>query len=313
MKRVIAEEKPLLIGYDETRFTAALSYHEQNPEEELILLEGMRHQLARILKGLPESAWARTCVHSERGLMTLEEMLQAEVDHIPHHIRHINDKRGAWTAQSRTSDIGWLMRLMLRNKIVTTVGGHPHPVWHATAPTIGSARYAGCRGSYCSLLQSMAVFRRVSLPRLAPRGATDDEFFGARLLNNPPPTEAEKMGLDGTLSKGSGPIPQYSTTKYFGDWRRSRRSLEVVWLLMVLSSQLGACRRSRTPNSGCQIASARPKTDRGVPFSSAIACNAHEPRGGPHLAARNSSIYIRCADFQISLTQVLEIGRPRLV
>ena len=25
--------------------------------------------------------------------MTLEEMLQAEVEHIPHHIRHINQKR----------------------------------------------------------------------------------------------------------------------------------------------------------------------------------------------------------------------------
>jgi len=95
MKRVIAEENPLLIGYDETHFAAALYYHNQELEEELALLEGMRRQLARILTGLPESAWSRTCVHSERGLMTLEEMLQAEVEHIPHHIRHINDKREA--------------------------------------------------------------------------------------------------------------------------------------------------------------------------------------------------------------------------
>jgi uncharacterized damage-inducible protein DinB len=95
MKRVIAEESPLLIGYDETRFTAALRYHEQNREDELALLEGMRRQLARVLRGLPESAWARTCVHSERGLMRLEEMLQAEIEHVPHHVRHINDKRAA--------------------------------------------------------------------------------------------------------------------------------------------------------------------------------------------------------------------------
>jgi uncharacterized damage-inducible protein DinB len=95
MKRVIAEENPLVIGYDETRFAAGLSYHDRRREEELVLLEGMRRQLARILKGLPEPAWARTCVHSERGLITLEEMLQAEVEHIPHHIRHINDKRKA--------------------------------------------------------------------------------------------------------------------------------------------------------------------------------------------------------------------------
>ena len=51
MKRVIAEENPLVIGYDESRFTAALRYHQQTLEEELALLEGMRRQLARILKG----------------------------------------------------------------------------------------------------------------------------------------------------------------------------------------------------------------------------------------------------------------------
>jgi uncharacterized damage-inducible protein DinB len=95
MKRVIAEEKPLLIGYDESRFTAALGYHHQELDEELALLEGSRRQMARILKNLPEAAWARTAIHSERGLITLEEMLNAEVDHVPHHVRHINEKRQA--------------------------------------------------------------------------------------------------------------------------------------------------------------------------------------------------------------------------
>jgi uncharacterized damage-inducible protein DinB len=93
LKRVIAEERPLLIGYDESRFTAGLSYHAHDLEEELCLLESMRRQMARILRGLPAAAWSRVCVHSERGLMTLDEMLQAEVEHIPHHITHILEKR----------------------------------------------------------------------------------------------------------------------------------------------------------------------------------------------------------------------------
>jgi len=95
MKRVIAEDRPLLIGYDESRFTAALVYHQSDLNEELALLEGMRRQMARILRGLSEAAWARTGVHSERGLITLEEMLEAEVEHIPHHITHIIEKRTA--------------------------------------------------------------------------------------------------------------------------------------------------------------------------------------------------------------------------
>ena len=95
MKRVIAEERPLLIGYDESRFTATLRYHDHDLKTELILMEGMRAQMALVLRALPESAWARIGVHSERGLITLEEMLHAEVEHVPHHIAHINDKRRA--------------------------------------------------------------------------------------------------------------------------------------------------------------------------------------------------------------------------
>lgn len=95
MKRVIAEERPLIIGYDESQFSATLAYENHDVALELALLEGMRRQMGRILSGLPEVAWSRTCVHSERGLMTLEEMLEAEVDHIPHHIRHIVEKRKA--------------------------------------------------------------------------------------------------------------------------------------------------------------------------------------------------------------------------
>jgi hypothetical protein len=95
MKRVIAEDKPLLIGYDESRFTAALGYHQGDLEEELSLLEGMRRQMARTLRAQPEAAWSRTGVHSERGLITLEEMLRAEVDHVPHHLKHILEKRKA--------------------------------------------------------------------------------------------------------------------------------------------------------------------------------------------------------------------------
>ena len=95
MKRVIAEERPLLIGYDESRFTAALAYHQADWEEELALMDGMRRQMARILRGIPEAAWSRTCVHNERGLITLEQMLQDEVEHVPHHIRHVVEKRKA--------------------------------------------------------------------------------------------------------------------------------------------------------------------------------------------------------------------------
>jgi uncharacterized damage-inducible protein DinB len=95
MKRVIAEEKPLLIGYDETRFTQTLFYQDRDLEEELTQLEGMRRQMGQILRGVPEPAWERTGIHNERGLVTLAEMLEIETEHVAHHVRHIAEKRKA--------------------------------------------------------------------------------------------------------------------------------------------------------------------------------------------------------------------------
>ena len=95
MKRVIAEDRPLLIGYDESRFAQSLAYDQHDLARELDLIDATRQQMASILETLPDTAWSRAGVHSERGLMTLEELLQAEVEHIPHHVAHIEEKRRA--------------------------------------------------------------------------------------------------------------------------------------------------------------------------------------------------------------------------
>jgi uncharacterized damage-inducible protein DinB len=95
MKRVIAEDRPLLIGYDETRFTASLGYHDRDLGEQLELFEAQRREMARTLRGLPEEAWGRPGVHNERGLETLESMVVIEADHVDHHLRHILEKRRA--------------------------------------------------------------------------------------------------------------------------------------------------------------------------------------------------------------------------
>ena len=95
MKRVIAEERPLLIGYDETRFAASLAYHQRELDEELAIFERSRQQMARILRSLSPEALARVGVHSERGMCTLQEMLEVEIDHVPHHVRFIAEKQRA--------------------------------------------------------------------------------------------------------------------------------------------------------------------------------------------------------------------------
>src|SRR6516162_6149068 len=67
MKRIIAEDRPQLLGADEKRFAAALAYHERDLEEELTIIERTRSQLARILRTVKPEALQRVGVHNERG------------------------------------------------------------------------------------------------------------------------------------------------------------------------------------------------------------------------------------------------------
>lgn len=95
MKRVIAEDRPTLLGADETCFAAALAYHDRDLEEELTIVDKTHQQLARILRKLPDAALERMGVHNERGPRTLEQLLTTATNHIPHHVKFIHEKRRA--------------------------------------------------------------------------------------------------------------------------------------------------------------------------------------------------------------------------
>jgi hypothetical protein len=93
MKRLIAEENPTLIGYDETKYSKNLFYDDQPAEEAMIILDLNRKLFARVLRKLPDSAWNRTGMHNERGKITLGGYLKAVVDHLEHHLKFIHEKR----------------------------------------------------------------------------------------------------------------------------------------------------------------------------------------------------------------------------
>jgi hypothetical protein len=95
MKRVIAEDRPALLGADEKRFAQALAYHQREAEEELAIIEKTRRSMARILRTLPEAALARVGEHNERGPLTLEKLLSGATGHIVHHVQFIKEKRRA--------------------------------------------------------------------------------------------------------------------------------------------------------------------------------------------------------------------------
>ena len=93
LKRMIAEDNPTLIGYDENKFAANLFYDEQPAADAVTLVELSRKTFARVLRKLPPSAFNRAGTHNERGRITVGDYLKATADHLDHHIKFIHDKR----------------------------------------------------------------------------------------------------------------------------------------------------------------------------------------------------------------------------
>ncbi len=92
MKRVLVEDNPTLFGGDPDVFASGLHYEHRNVFEELDLITVVRKQMARILRQTDVEDFQRTGVHSESGPLTLETLLERITNHIPHHVRFIQDK-----------------------------------------------------------------------------------------------------------------------------------------------------------------------------------------------------------------------------
>lgn len=95
MKRVIAEESPTLLAYDETAFSKRLFYETLDPWMACEIFRLNRLQTGAILRKLPDAAFARAGNHTERGRETLEELVKGYADHLDHHMKFVKEKRRA--------------------------------------------------------------------------------------------------------------------------------------------------------------------------------------------------------------------------
>lgn len=93
MKRIIAEENPTIIGYNETAFSQKLFYDKLDPFAAADIFKRNRDMTVVILRSLPDAAYARTGMHNERGKVTLEDILSIYVKHLEHHLGFVRHKR----------------------------------------------------------------------------------------------------------------------------------------------------------------------------------------------------------------------------
>jgi uncharacterized damage-inducible protein DinB len=95
IKRVVSENNPPLQGFDESLWATALHYEMQPTRDNAELFAMNRRLLAGVLRVLPPEAFARTGVHSERGPMTADQILEYAVKHLDHHLHFLYEKREA--------------------------------------------------------------------------------------------------------------------------------------------------------------------------------------------------------------------------
>lgn len=92
MKRIIAEDKPLLIGYNETRFIQSLHPRLQDIQDAITILNLSRKLFAKVLRALPPEAYDRVGIHNEAGKVSLGSQLQKYCEHFEHHLKFIVQK-----------------------------------------------------------------------------------------------------------------------------------------------------------------------------------------------------------------------------
>ena len=92
-RRTIAEDTPALIAFDQDRWASALGYGDRRLNDSLDLLRSVRMANFELLRSLPEATFARTARHSERGEITLLDMLRTFTNHIDTHAKQIENAR----------------------------------------------------------------------------------------------------------------------------------------------------------------------------------------------------------------------------
>lgn len=93
-KLTITETDPPVKAYDENAW-AKLADAQGPIGNSLLLVQAIHDRWSTCLRALPAAAFARTCVHSDRGKMTLDDLVALYAWHGAHHVAHITTLRRA--------------------------------------------------------------------------------------------------------------------------------------------------------------------------------------------------------------------------
>lgn len=106
LRRVLAEDRPPIVGYDQDRWAERLGYADADPEAGLRLFDAVRASNLRLLHHAPAAATERVGVHGERGEETLADLVGLYAGHDLVHRRQIERIQRAAPSATRAAAAG---------------------------------------------------------------------------------------------------------------------------------------------------------------------------------------------------------------
>jgi len=100
-RQMIAEDNPTLIAFDQDKWTHHLDYAKRKPKQSLEAFRRIRAENYELLKDLPEAAFGRTGNHTERGVITVMNLLDGMAEHAESHARQLQELREAYKARKK--------------------------------------------------------------------------------------------------------------------------------------------------------------------------------------------------------------------
>ncbi len=89
LRLLVAEDEPVMVGYDQDRWAQRLHHDAADVNRELERLEQLRGFNLRFLQLLDDAEWERVGRHSERGVESVRRLFQMLAAHDLVHLRQI--------------------------------------------------------------------------------------------------------------------------------------------------------------------------------------------------------------------------------
>jgi hypothetical protein len=99
LRFLLAEQNPVIQGYDQARWALALDYHSLPLAPALATVEAVRANTVPILQRMGEADWKRIGQHTESGPYAAEDWLAIYAEHLEKHARQLERNLTAWSSR----------------------------------------------------------------------------------------------------------------------------------------------------------------------------------------------------------------------